>query len=118
MQLTNSLNDQLMAMSAHRYCLGRRSYIVSSCIEWIHEIWEQLIPNTQYVMLRDTIEALYNNNAGDPCDALEWRKLALWMWDGLKEDKEAADWLCTVLQYRGISTITGWLNDYKPDRGK
>ena len=34
-EITADTNDQLMAMAAHRYCLGRRSYIVGACIEWI-----------------------------------------------------------------------------------
>ena len=38
--MTGSLNDQLMAMAAVRYCLGRSSYIVGACVEWVRENWE------------------------------------------------------------------------------
>jgi hypothetical protein len=70
MKLTKSLNDQLMIMAAHRYCLradlrhvdnvsikemlsnlavaahnyclGRQTYIVGACIEWLLANWSKL----------------------------------------------------------------------------
>lgn len=32
----------LMVLAAFRYCLGRRSYIVSDCVEWLIRIWPML----------------------------------------------------------------------------
>lgn len=77
-------NDQLMAMAAHRYCMGRMSYIVGSCMEWIRGTWEQLEPNTQNVMLRDTLEWLARNDDGkhrEMCYPDEWADCARWMRD-------------------------------------
>lgn len=77
MKLEN-INDQLMVMAAHRYCLGRRSYIVGACIQWAVETWEQMEENTQNVLLRDTAEALMDNCAGSSCDIKEWKMLLQW----------------------------------------
>lgn len=73
MVVTLALNDQLMVMAAHRYCLGRRSYIVSSCLEFLDQVWEQLSLNTQIVILRDTKEALERGTAGDDMDIRGWQ---------------------------------------------
>jgi hypothetical protein len=34
--------SELMALAAFRYCLGRRSYIVGDCTEWLINIWPRL----------------------------------------------------------------------------
>jgi hypothetical protein len=72
MTFTESTNDQLMAIAMHRYCLGRRSYIVSSCIESLDLVWDQLTPETQQTIFRDTYEALERNEAGMDCDRRAW----------------------------------------------
>jgi len=69
-------NGQLMVMAAHRYCLGRQSYIVSSCIEWLTLWWPLFDKNTQSVIIRDTIEALMEESAGGDCDARGWKEFA------------------------------------------
>jgi hypothetical protein len=87
-QLEKGIDDQLMAMAAHRYCLGRRSYIVGSCINWIRATWTQFSPQTQFVMLRDTVEGLASNRAGDELiDAPAWADLALWMVAQMGDDR-------------------------------
>lgn len=73
MQVSMSTNDQLMIMAAHRYCLGRRTYIVGACIDSLHEIWEQLSLRTQEVILRDTTEALAHADRGDAGGAMDIR---------------------------------------------
>jgi len=73
MQVTFSTNDQLMVTAAHRYCLGRRSYIVGSCIEFLNEVWPQLNEITQQVILRDTHEALKRGDAGDKYNTQAWQ---------------------------------------------
>lgn len=64
MKLEN-LDDQLMVLAAHRYCLGRQSYPVGSCLNWLRETWDQFEANTKFVVLRDTYEGLHHGNAGD-----------------------------------------------------
>lgn len=74
-------NDQLMAIAAHRYCLGRQSYIVGACLDWLRATWGQLTRKTQLVILRDTIDALINDRAGSPTiDAPLWKRFAEWAW--------------------------------------
>lgn len=73
MQVSFSTNDQLMVMAAHRYSLGRRSYIVGSCIEFLDQVWGQLTVNTQEVILRDTLEALKHSDRGDAGGAMDVR---------------------------------------------
>lgn len=80
MQVSFSTNDQLMVMAAHRYSLGRRSYIVGSCIEFLDEVWDQLKLNTQEVILRDTKEALAHSDRGDagaPMDIRAWEQFVI-----------------------------------------
>lgn len=72
----NNLNDQLMAVAAHRYCLGRRSYIVGACLDWLRDNWEQFSRNTRRVMVLNTIEALMDSLTGDACDVKGWRAFA------------------------------------------
>lgn len=69
-------NGQLMVMAAHRYSLGRRSYIVSSCIEWLTDNWKSFDTNTRTVIVRDTVEALMDNMAGSDIDFREWKYFA------------------------------------------
>ena len=51
-------DGQLMVMAAHRYCLGRHSYIVPSCIEWMEAYWGLFEQNTRHVIVRDTVDHL------------------------------------------------------------
>lgn len=83
-----NLNDQLMVMAAHRYCLGRRSYIVGACLEWLRATWEHFGRNTRRVMVRDTIEALMDELAGSPSDAAGWRDFALFGFSRLNEEDQ------------------------------
>jgi hypothetical protein len=72
----DGLNDQLMALAAFRYCLGRRSYIVGSCLQWLRDTWEQFEQNTKSVMVRDTIEALMDDRTGMEWDTQGWLEFA------------------------------------------
>ena len=78
-------DGQLMVMAAHRYCLGRQSYIVGSCIDWLRLWWPSFEPNTQKVILRDTIEALQDKLTGSDGNHEEWKKFAQWVWAQMNE---------------------------------
>jgi len=86
----NGLDGQLMVMAAHRYCLGRQTYIVESCIDWLQRWWLEFQPNTQVTILRDIMGALQANTVGSDVDAREWRKLALWIWQRMNKETQAA----------------------------
>lgn len=85
MQLEDD-TDQLMVMAAHRYCLGRRSYIVGECVRWLKQTWPQCVENTRFVILRDTIEAVLRHRAGMAIDENEWREFLRWA--GARESTE------------------------------
>lgn len=50
--------DDLMALAAVRYCLGRMSYIVGDCCAWLPRVWPHLRPGTQTIIARDIDEAI------------------------------------------------------------
>jgi hypothetical protein len=65
----------LMVTAAHRYCLGRRTYIVSECVRWIQMNWDKFHVHTRELIWRETHEALTRDCAGDDCDVSEWNKI-------------------------------------------
>ena len=86
--------DSLMAVAAFRYCLGRRTYIVSDCVEWLCENWQKFPENVRAVIKRDLeSEFAKDDEARDQgqdykplgwdCDRAEWQKVrALWSAEG------------------------------------
>ncbi len=85
--------DGLMATSAVRYCLGRRTYIATVCADWLVLVWESLPENVQRIIQRDVEEAFAKDDAiradpvaspayrplGDDCDRREWERVRkLW----------------------------------------
>jgi hypothetical protein len=79
----------LMAIAAVRYCLGRRTYIVSECAAWLISMWPYLQPSAQAVIGEDVDAAFRQDDAaradgtwmplGDDCDRAEWGKVRqLW----------------------------------------
>lgn len=66
--------DDLMVLAAFRYCLGRRSYIVGSCVDWLIENWDGIYDHRQNII--DEIEAAIENGyAGEECDVAQWRRI-------------------------------------------
>ena len=78
-----------MITAAHRYCLGRQSYIVSSCIEWMKLWWPAFERNTKLCMIRDTVVALMNNEAGSEYDWAGWKAFADWAWEKMDHEEQA-----------------------------
>lgn len=85
--------DELMVIAAVRYCLGRQTYIVSYCADWLIENWERFAPGTKKLIQRD-IDAplddddrraalrLYYRHLGAVCDRAEWERVRrLWQVD-------------------------------------
>lgn len=79
-----------VAVSAVRYCLGRRTYIVSECQEWLCEIWDELPEKAKVIIQRDVEEAFHRDDEhrcagkeyralGSDCDRRNWKQVrALW----------------------------------------
>lgn len=82
MQVNESTDSQLMVIAAFRYCLGRQSYIVRACLDWLRANWGSFTQNTKLIILRDTIEALMDERAGSPTIGVPgWRAFAEWAWE-------------------------------------
>ncbi len=60
----------LMVVACFRYCLGRRSYIVSNCVEFLTDYWGEFDKTS-----KETKEALEKGHAGDKCDEDRWKQL-------------------------------------------
>jgi len=84
------MND-LMATAAFRYCLGRRTYIVGECAEWLIEHWDTLNEAAKSTIKRDLEEAFINDDTarasgkenrlplGCVCDRQAWERVRkLW----------------------------------------
>jgi hypothetical protein len=76
----------LMIISAVRYCVGRRTYIVGECVDWILANWRDWPENVKTIIQRD-LEGEFDRDAqvpnwkplGHDCDKREWEKVrALW----------------------------------------
>lgn len=65
----------IMVTAAHRYCLGRRTYIVGICVSWLLTNWDKIEEQTRKRIREETQEAIDKQNAGDACDIDEWNKL-------------------------------------------
>lgn len=81
--------DGLMIIAAVRYCIGRRTYIVSDCADWIVSNWAEWPDSVKSIIKRD-IEDEFRRDAenpewnvlGDDCDSAQWMKVRrLWRSD-------------------------------------
>lgn len=84
------LDTQLMVMAAHRYCLGRSSYIAGAAIDWLWKYKKHFERNTIRVIVRDTVEFLQQDNElGWRCYDDAWKQLASKLFIEMpEEDKE------------------------------
>lgn len=76
----------LMVLAAFRYCLGRRTYIVSDCAGWLTQQWENFTPSVQVIIERELREAAKEDAQeresggkfrplGDDCDRSSWLRV-------------------------------------------
>ncbi len=82
--------DDMMAVAAFRYSLGRMTYIVSDCADWLCEQWPNIAENAKKVIQRDLEEAFKRDDEaradrqdykplGHDCDRAQWEKVRrLW----------------------------------------
>ena len=87
-QRKNFGRHDLMAVAAFRYCLGRMTYIVSDCADWLIEQWPNISQNAQKIIARD-LEAAFkqddedringkdHNTLGHDCDRAAWERVRL-----------------------------------------
>ena len=48
----------IMAVAAVRYCMGRSSYIVGDCADWLKENWQEISDRAKQTITRDLRNAL------------------------------------------------------------
>lgn len=61
-----------MMVSAVRYALGRRNYIVSDTVSYIKHVLPYLTRNDIHVIYTDIVEAESEDRLGDDCDVHNW----------------------------------------------
>lgn len=81
-------HGDFVAISAMRYAMGRRSYIVSMTTEWIRLNWRDFDEEARRTMKRDLKEEIERTdripgNLGMDFDEREWKNLYAFM-DGEK----------------------------------
>lgn len=82
--------NQIMVTAAVRYCIGRKTYIVSDCVEWVLDNWDNFTESTQGIIRKDIETELVRDNyarlngdtflpLGHDCDRAQWERLrGLW----------------------------------------
>lgn len=90
--------DDLMAVAAVRYCIGRMSYIVGDCADWLCQQWPNIAPNARTVIERDIREAAQRDDEsrerGD-----QYRPLGM--------DMDRAQWLRVLAMIDAQRTAPG-----------
>lgn len=67
--------DNLMTVAAFRYCLGRASYIVSHCVDYLSKHWEQ-IPVSDKKLIHKEIQGAFDSESyGMEMDKEQWQKV-------------------------------------------
>lgn len=74
-EIDDKWTNHLMVLAAFRYCLGRETYIVSECVNWLCEFWEDIQKPTQDRIISETMDALDADLAGDKPDKECWQSL-------------------------------------------
>lgn len=64
-----------MIFYAFRYCLGRESYAVKQCVDYLIAHWGRLSDNTRLLITVETRRALDRNETGMRMDEDHWRRL-------------------------------------------
>ena len=75
--------DELMVIAAVRYCLGRMSYIVGDCADWLIIVWPELQESTRKTIQRD-VEAEFTKDDYARLERLEHMPLGM--------DQDRAQW--------------------------
>ena len=102
----DNLTNDLMIMAAFRYCLGRQTYIVSTCISWLRDIWEDLQEGCQNTILRDIAQALMEDSAGSRMDWEAWQEFMMGR-TGLLDGKPSE---AQKKQLESVRVSLSWLN--------
>ncbi len=79
-----AINQEIILACALRYAIGRRTYVVSSCIEECYRLSPLLHDNFKHRVAREIQEEEDRDNLGMQMDQEEWTKLKdFWKEDNL-----------------------------------
>lgn len=67
--------DDLMTLAAFRYCLGRKTYIVSHCVDYLRKHWDQIPINTKALICKEIEKAFETKSYGMEMDKKEWQRI-------------------------------------------
>jgi hypothetical protein len=82
--------NDLMVTAAFRYCLGRKTYIVGYCCDWLIEQWDNFGDQTRALIRNELEDAFWQDKKdrednkdyyelGHDCDREDWERVrALW----------------------------------------
>lgn len=84
--------NQQMVICAVRYCIGRMTYVVSDCADWLIKIWPDLDNNVKNTIINDIESAFVSDNfdrangkkykeLGHDCDRAQWERVRR-LWSG------------------------------------
>lgn len=65
-------SEDHMVFYAFRYCLGRQTYAVSHCAEYLVLHWDRVSANSKDLIVKEINEAIESGRAGAACDIDSW----------------------------------------------
>jgi len=71
MDLSNK-DFNMLIFTGFRYCLGRRTYIVSWFVEVAIKYASYIDNKNKKLMIKEIKEAIEDNQAGQECDVTDW----------------------------------------------
>jgi hypothetical protein len=80
-------DDEQILISAVRYCLGRRTYIVSECCRWLRARWSTLGNLATTIIFSDIHVAVLRKETGDPVDHEAWVQMLDWIRSNAGKDR-------------------------------
>jgi len=64
-----------MIFYAFRYCLGRMTYAVGTCVDYILNHWDELSVKTKTRIVQEIETALRDHTAGMDMDRDQWQRI-------------------------------------------
>lgn len=102
--------QDLMVISAFRYCLGSMTYISGVCADWIVDKWPELPPHSR-TLIRTELDRAFAQDDEDrasgssvkalgwDCDRREWEKVRA-LWAGEQPPAQPCEMAPAELAYR------------------
>lgn len=69
------VRQEVLVLCAFRYCIGRRTAVVSEMVEHLLGNWSELSEHFRFLILSEISWSVEHGLCGDPCDIREWRKI-------------------------------------------